>query len=330
MKILQTIKSIFSKAAKVDTATVGDAVETDIIAVEEAKEIEVEPATEDDNGTNANIPTLWDAFKQKYPEDAHLILKRFEAANQCPATWENLTKYRLQCFVSYLSERICANSVHQYCKLFKVVLNMYSEDVDLPRGYSKILSPKKQKTTKIFLNEEEIQRIIEYIPKNKNEQLVRNQFLMGCLTGARFSDFTRFDECNIMDGKLTYVSQKTKTPTTVPLHPVVPELITTTEKRGLSETGFNECIRRICRKCGLNTPAKVFRAGREQSGEKWEFVSSHTARRSFASNLYLRGVDIYSICKLMGHSNIDITQGYIVCGLRELSTEAMGYFAKAE
>ncbi|MCM1311270.1 MAG: site-specific integrase [Bacteroides sp.] len=322
MKILQKIKNIFADTPAMETTnTVAEVVEPVEV---EAKVIEVEATPE--TPANADVPTLWDAFTQKYPNDANRILKPFEAANQCPATWENLTKYRLQSFVNYLAERIAPNSVHQYCKLFKVVLNMYCDDVELPRGYAKILSPKKQKTTKIWLNEEEIQRLIDYTPKNANETLVRNQFLMGCLTGARFSDFTRFDEGNIVEGKLTYVSQKTKTPTTVPLHPVVPELIAKTEKREMSERGFNECIRRICQKCNIRSPTKVFRAGREQSGEKWEFVSSHTARRSFASNLYLRGVDIYSICKLMGHSNIDITQGYIVCGLRELSSEAMGYF----
>ena len=51
-------------------------------------------------------------FTQKYPNDANRILKPFEAANQCPATWENLTKYRLQSFVNYLAERIAPNSVH--------------------------------------------------------------------------------------------------------------------------------------------------------------------------------------------------------------------------
>lgn len=283
----------------------------------------------DEPGDGANpieIPTLWEAFTIKYPNDARRILPSFEAANLCPATWDNLTKYRLQAFVDYLSERLAPNSVHQYCTKFKAVLNVYNEDVELPRGYAKVLSPKKQKTTKIWLTEEEIQRIIEYTPKDKNEELVKNQFLLGCLTGARFSDFIRFDGANIQGDRLVYVSQKTKTPTTVPLHSAVPGLIETTEKRELTEAGFNRCLRRICKNCAINTPAKVFRAGREQTGAKWEFCSSHTARRSFASNLYLRGVDIYSICKLMGHSDIDITQGYIVCGLRNLSEEAMGYF----
>lgn len=48
----------------------------------------------------------------------------------------------------------------------------------------------------------------------------------------------------------------------------------------------------------------------------WKFISSHTARRSFATNLYLRGGDLYMISKLMGHSSVTMTEGYIVYGQR--------------
>lgn len=313
MTLINKIKTIFQAE--------GAEVVAPVEVIEEPRAVDMEPAEV------SGLPTLAEAFAQKYPEQARRILAAFEEANQCAATWENLNKYRLQTFVDHLAAQLAPNSVHQYCKLFKAVLNVYCDDIELPKSFAKTLSPKKQKTTKIWLSEEEIQKLIDYKPKGKNELLVRNQFLLGCLTGARFSDFIRFDEGNLQEGKLVYVSQKTKTQTIVPLHPIVPQLLRTTEKRELSERGFNKCIRRICQKCNIDTPAKVFRAGKEESGAKWEFCSSHTARRSFASNLYLRGVDIFSICKLMGHSNIEITQGYIVCGLRNLSSEAMGYFA---
>lgn len=319
MNVFSKIKSIFATPAAVEVEEVAPVV-IEETAPEETAPVEGTTAPED-------VPTLWEAFKAKYPKDYNNILRPFEAANQCAATWENITKLRLQIFINYLAERLAPNSVHQYATKFKAVLNMYCEAVVLPRDYQKVLSPKKQKTTKVYLSEEEIQKLIDYQPKNDNERLVRNQFLLGCLTGARYSDFTRFDAANIVDGKLQYVSQKTKTPTIVPLHKAVPALIAETEDRELSETGFNRCLRRICQKCGIASPVKVFRAGKEETGEKWEFCSSHTARRSFASNLYLRGVDVLSICKMMGHSHVDITQGYIVCGLRNLSSEAMEYFA---
>ena len=60
--------------------------------------------------------------------------------------------------------------------------------------------------------------------------------------------------------------------------------------------------------------------------EKWELVSSHTARRSFATNLYLSGVALEDIALMMGHGkNIETTKRYI-CGERQITTRVMAYF----
>ena len=49
--------------------------------------------------------TLKEAFALKYPAYMN-ILRMFEAANLCEATWENLTKVRLQKFIDYMNERL--------------------------------------------------------------------------------------------------------------------------------------------------------------------------------------------------------------------------------
>ena len=40
---------------------------------------------------------------------------------------------------------------------------------------------------------------------------------------------------------------------------------------------------------------------KEDTMEKWQMVSSHTARRSFATNLYNQGVEVITIMKMTGH-----------------------------
>lgn len=97
-------------------------------------------------------------------------------------------------------------------------------------------------------------------------------------------------------------------------------------KEEVTDPTFNNNIRNICRKAGITEAVKVFKAGKEVEGEKWEFVSSHTARRSFATNLYLRGADLYSISQMMGHASVEMTQNYLCCGLREQSAQVMEYF----
>lgn len=272
-----------------------------------------------------NHPTPPVAFLAKYPK-YEIILNMYSRANDCPATWENLSKVRLQTFVDYMEERLAPNSVRQYAAKLKAVLNLYNEEVELPKDYNKILSVKNVRSTNVWLTDEELERIITYAPKNTNEQLVRTQFLIGAFTGCRHSDYTRLNNRNIVGGMISYVSLKTKTHATVPLKPIVKELLTNLPKEEVSDPTFNNNIRNICRKAGITEAVKVFKAGKEVEGEKWEFVSSHTARRSFATNLYLRGADLYSISQMMGHASVEMTQNYLCCGLREQSAQVMEYF----
>lgn len=270
--------------------------------------------------------TLKEAARMKYPAYADRILGMFEAANLCEATWENLTKVRLQRFIDYMGERIAPNSVSQYATKLKAVLNLYSEEVELPRDYAKVLTPRKCASTSIYLTEDELQKLINYEPKGDKERFVRNVFCISAFCGARHSDSVLFNEDNIIGDTLQYISVKTKTPTTIPLKPIVAEYIRTMPQITMSDKAFNATIRRIAHKCGINSRVKIFKAGEEKNGEKWEFISSHDARRSFASNLYLRGVDIYSISRMLGHSSVNTTQLYIQASIRTNSEELMGYF----
>lgn len=269
--------------------------------------------------------TLKEAFSAKYPSYMN-ILRMFEAANLCEATWENLTKLRLQKFVEYMLERVAPNSANQYATKLKAVLNLYSDEVSLPRDYAKVLTPKKNPTTAVYLKESELELLEQYQPANDNERFVRNMFLIAAYCGARHSDAIRLNESNIDGDLLKYVSKKTKTPTTVPLKPIVADYIRNTPKCEIADKTYNIIIRRICKSVGINQRVKVFKAGEERDGEKWEFVGSHTARRTCATLLYLRGVDIFTISKILGHSSVDVTTHYIQSGIRTDSEELMGYF----
>ena len=62
------------------------------------------------------------------------------------------------------------------------------------------------------------------------------------------------------------------------------------------------------------------------TGKKHEFVSSHTARRSFASNLASLGVPVREIQLRMGHASAAITERYILAPVNKLPESARGYF----
>lgn len=277
------------------------------------------------------METLKEAFYSKFPENRK-ILEYFEEANGCECTWENLSKVKLQRYVNYLSTKLSPNGVKTYCSKLKSVLTAYNEEINLPKDYNKVLTIKKDASQHVYLNDDEIRLIINYKPHGIAETIIKNWFLIGCLTGARHSDYITFTAKNIQDGELRYVSIKTHTNTSVPLSPYVERLILENDRRGYNnahytDVYFNRILRRICKNCGINTEMSLYTSGKFRVGPKWRFVASHCARRSFATNLYRNGADIYTISRLCGHSSVEMTKQYICCGPR-IEDSVINYFNK--
>lgn len=275
--------------------------------------------------------TLRQAFKMKYPAYADSILNRFEKITHQKAEWENMTKVNMDMFVRGLQKQMARSSAKTYCSMLKAVLNLYSDEVDLPKSFNETLTVKKDVSQNIYLTDEEVQKIIAYEPENDTERAIRNQFALGCLTGARYSDYIMFTSENIFAGTLRYVSKKTSIQADIPCAPAVKRIIRENEAYGFigmefTLAHFNNIIRDICRKIGITEKMKLYQGGKYVEGEKWEFVASHTARRSFASNLYLKGIDIYLIGRLMGHAGgVQQTEKYICVPLASASQELKDY-----
>lgn len=266
-----------------------------------------------------------EAFESKYPEWAFIVDELHNALGQKP-TWRILTRSNLVKFIDHLNAKYAPNTVNQYATRLKVILNMYSEETKLPYSYAKILSPRKVASTAIFLNEEELKKLEEYQPKNERERLVRNLFVCSAYTGARWIDIMRMNKSNIRGNELVFIAQKTHKESRLPLKPIVAEYIQEMPDLEISKMDYNRIIQRICHKVGIVEPVKILKAGKEMEMPKYKAVSSHTARRSFATNLYLRGVDLYAISKLLQHSNPALTQKYICVSLKPLDDNAKAYF----
>ena len=273
------------------------------------------------------MKTLKEAFNTKYP-NCEYILRVFEDALGHEPTWDSITKENLDLFTRAMKERVSINSARTYLAKFKAVLRLYSDQVTLPIGFECILTPKKSECVSAWLTDEEIERLIAYKPASECESTIRDQFILGCLTGARHSDYIWFDKSNICNGKLVYVSKKTHIKSEIPLAPAVERILTNSKfTKKYSDTAFTNNIRAICMKCGINEIVKIFHGGQELVGEKWKYVSSHTARRSFATNLYLRCHDIFMVSKYMGHTSVDMTAKYIL-SIGDAPREVKEYFEK--
>ena len=275
-----------------------------------------------------NNISLEEAFLGKYPKYG-IILRMFEEANGCNAEWNELSKIRLIRFIEYMGERVAPNSARQYAAKLKAVLNLYSDEVKLDFDFSPVLTLKEQVSVNIALNENEIKSLISVSVNNETERIVRDQFVLGCVTGARHSDFSQFTEENIEGGWLSYVSQKTKVFVEIPVSPILKRFTRENSpalgNREVSDVYFNNTIRMLCERAGITAKTRCFKAGKNVSGRKCDLVASHTARRSCASNLAARGVSEVWIKKILGHTR-GTTDRYICCEGKQMPKEAKDYF----
>lgn len=277
--------------------------------------------------------TFTAAFNRKFFREKYILdhIKQFN--NNKDVDWSHLTRVFLIELVEYFKEELPSlNSARTYCANLKSLINKYAEEIQIPcRDYASILSLKKSGTINTYLSPDEIQQLINYKPENDTEHTIRNQFILSCLTGMRYSDVIHLDETNITNSEIIYVAIKTKSAVTTISSPVTEYLIAEKKNRIYSDRTFNPLIKEICRKAGINSRVKVVRGGKTETGEKWQFVSSHTARRSFATNIYLKTLDIFLVSTLMGHSDVKITQGYLCCAFKKnnLAQDYVNQFAIA-
>ena len=279
------------------------------------------------------MKTLQEAFIEKYPKNGK-VCENFIIATGRTFSWNNITKANLAKFVTWLCDNMAQSSARQYTAKLKAVLELYTDEVELPKDWRKVLTVKDDESQHVYLTEDEIRRIIEYRPDTLTEAIVQQQFVLGCLTGARHSDYSRFTEANVNEqGNLVYVSKKTHVKAEIPLSQQAREILYGHDhpypgayRQEVSDPTFNTTIRRICDLCDIDQTIQLYRRGEFWTGKKYEAVSSHTARRSFATNLYLRCRDLLLVSKLCGHSDPTMTARYISCGMESLTENAMNYF----
>lgn len=216
---------------------------------------------------------------------------------------------------------LSVNSIGREIKTLKVVLNEAKKkgktlNSEYLNGCFVVTT---EESDSVYLNDNELE-LLRNLDLSNNTRLerVRDLFLVGAWTGLRFSDFTRIKEDNIKDGYIDIEQQKTGKRVVIPLKTVVLEIwnkYDNTLPPVLSNQKFNEYIKEVCKLAGIDAyeHKAITKGGRRRSQRfyKWELVSSHTARRSFATNLFLSEFSTLSIMQITGHKTETSFMRYI-------------------
>ena len=171
----------------------------------------------------------------------------------------------------------------------------------------------------------------------------RDLFLVGCWTGLRFSDFSQIRPENITekeDGKyITIETQKTGELVEVPLHDTVLEIMEKYQNRyanslppSLRNQPLNRYLKDIGKAVGFDSPETIIytKGGIRvtQQLPKHELITTHTARRSFATNQFLLGIPSITIMAMTGHRTEKSFMKYIKVTKREQATIMRSFWNK--
>ncbi|HEX8576891.1 MAG TPA: tyrosine-type recombinase/integrase [Flavobacterium sp.] len=227
-------------------------------------------------------------------------IQDFEKYNKVKLRFENIDLKFYRDFIDYCRtiEKLGNNTIGGYITNFKMwCKNIEIEGLPInPQYKHSEFMALSNKTKDIYLNENEINRIFEFDFKN-NIRLsnAKDLFIIGLRTGLRVSDIMRVGVSNINDEKIKIETLKTKQKVIIPMHPQVKQIIETRNgvlPHAISRQKFNNHIKEICTLVGITDIVEGAKMNpetkRKESGyfQKWELVTSHTCRRSFATNLY--------------------------------------------
>ncbi|MCB9207598.1 MAG: site-specific integrase [Ignavibacteriales bacterium] len=215
---------------------------------------------------------------------------------------QRIDKKMILDYLSFLHERLSHNTVHLYFNMIKKFLNVaIKEDIILKNPCKYIKSKFINEKQKVFLSHEEISKLVKTdCPRNDD---VKKAFLFACYTGLRHSDLLRLRYTDIKNGMIQMNQKKTKENVYIPIHKSLHNLITDLnntddqEKRLFNISKYN------------NDNNLILKNWVNKSGIK-KHVTFHSARHTFAVLMLAENVNIYTVSKLLGHTDIKTTEVY--------------------
>lgn len=274
------------------------------------------------------------------------ILKRF--IQIYPFTWKDINKALADHFVSFMEKNgYMVTSINKYIICFKAMIQnamdqeLHNNLIAL-RAFSKKKIQETDKAKEIYLTKAELQALYE-MPLEGLKDKVRDVFLVGCYTCQRFSDYARLEKENFTTTAkgtkvVRIVQEKTGNDVVIPI--LNDNLLHIAEKYGydipkVNDVILNRYIKQILKELSSTVPSlarkeRTLLTMKEREKEKqglvsferdnkenvikprYELVSSHTARRSGITNLYLSGnFDTYQMMSISGHRDEKTFYEYI-------------------
>jgi len=266
--------------------------------------------------------------KGKYQTLLNFLKDFIEFKRKKTLKFEDIDLEFYQDFIYFLQseKNHSTNTIGKYITTLKVMLNKATEEeINTSFKYkSKKFSSPKEEVDKIYLSQSEIDQIynLKFTSTQTGLERARDLFLIGCNTALRFSDFTNIQPENIIindTGKyLKMKTYKTGQKVEIPLNPMAVSILEKYDyklPKNITNQKMNEHLKEIGEMANIKNiiPITRTRKGIETTinFKKYELITTHTARRTGATNMFKNGIASINIMKITGHKTESAFLGYI-------------------
>jgi integrase len=218
-----------------------------------------------------------------------------------------------------INKGFAVNNVGKHIDTLKVFLHAAERrGHSIHRDIEFFIEPSED-SENIYFREDELEKLYRKdLSKSPYLERVRDLFIIGCWTGLRYSDLSTLERDDLIHDKIRVTNRKTGNKVILPLHQhtkMILEKYNYKLPNKIAISNFNDYIKEACQIAVLDEPFKktMTKGGEKKTttSPKWSLTSSHTARRSFATNLYKKGVPSITIMALTGHKTEKAFLAYI-------------------
>lgn len=277
------------------------------------------------------------------------MLLRYQINNGTPLMIMDINLAFKQGFEKYcFGENYAQNTIAKALKVVKTICNHAKKRGMTVSNELDEVKLRSVETETIYLTPEDLNSIQEL--KNIPEYLdnARDWLLISCYTGQRISDFMRYekDMISLATNKkgeiiqlLEFNQVKTKSPISLPLDPKVIQILENRSgrfPRKISDQTYNRFIKEVCQRAGLTyqvfgskknvvSPNEKKYRKKVDNYEKWELVTSHIGRRTFATNNF-GSIPVSYLAYITGHKSERMLLTYMGKNNRDMALEISEYF----
>lgn len=249
-------------------------------------------------------------------------LKNFQTIKKFTLSFDKMNMEFYERFTDYLfnNKKMTDNTVGKYVSALKTFLS-WTYDLELTKiSTFRRFKVFEKKAEIIYLTSEELDLLENLVLENKSLDQVRDVFLFACYTGQRFSDISNIEWEDISENYWNLRSYKTKDIIRIPL---IDKAIKIIQKYSeyekplpiISHQKTNEYIKDMCKIAGLTELVTINRYSASRKIEitkpKYEFVTTHTARRTFVTLSLEKGLRPEMVMEITGHKEYKTMKKYM-------------------